>query len=243
MPPANSLDAVWAYLATSPLLHLTLTLLAYLAADWLFQRSGRKALLNPVLLSILMLVALLMATGIQYPTYFEGAQFIHFLLGPATVALAVPLYRHLNLIRRLWLPILVAIATGALVAASSAVLIAGWLGASRQTLMSLAPKSVTTPVAMGIAEKTGGLPSLTAVLVVLTGVLGAVIGPALLALVGVRDDRARGLALGVSSHGIGTARALQISSLAGAFAALAMGLMALTSSFILPVVLRWVMAS
>ncbi|WPL18923.1 Inner membrane protein YohK [Thiorhodovibrio winogradskyi] len=240
MPPANALDTLWVYLATSPLLHLTLTLLAYLAADWLFRRSGRKALLNPVLLSILMLVTLLMATGTQYPTYFEGAQFIHFLLGPATVALAVPLYRHLDLIRRLWLPILIAIAAGALVAAGSAMLIANWLGASRQTLMSLAPKSVTTPVAMGIAEKTGGLPSLTAVLVVLTGVLGAVIGPAVLALVRVRDDRARGLALGLSSHGIGTARALQISALAGAFAALAMGLMALTSSFILPFVLRLV---
>ncbi|MBK5967517.1 MULTISPECIES: LrgB family protein [Thiorhodovibrio] len=241
--PLGGLDALWVYLSTSPLLHLTLTLLVYLIADALFQRSGRKALLNPVLVSILTLVGLLMATGTDYHTYFDGAQFIHFLLGPATVALAVPLYRHLGLIRRLWLPILIAIAAGALVSATSAVLIADGLGASQQTLVSLAPKSVTTPVAMGIAEKVGGLPSLTAALVVLTGVLGAVIGPAVLSAVRVRDDRARGLAMGVSAHGIGTARALQISGEAGAFAALGMGLMALTSSVILPLVLRWVFSA
>ncbi|MBK1724438.1 LrgB family protein [Thiocystis violacea] len=240
MESDRALGDIWVYLSTSPLLHLTLTVLAYLAADWLFQRSGRKALLNPVLLAILMLVTLLTLTGTRYETYFAGAQFVHFMLGPATVALAIPLYRHLDLIRRLWLPILVSIVTGATVSATSAVLIAQWLGASRQTLISLAPKSVTAPVAMGITEKVGGLPSLTAALVVLTGVLGAVIGPAVLALVRVRDDRARGLALGVTSHGIGTARAFQISSLTGAFSALAMGLMALASAFVLPAVLRWV---
>lgn len=238
-----SLDAplirLWVYLATSPLLHLTLTLVVYLLADALFRRSGQCALLNPVLVSILVLVGLLLVTGTDYQTYFDGAQFIHFLLGPATVALAVPLYRQLERIRRLWRPILVAILLGALVSATSAVMIAAGLGATHQTLMSLAPKSVTTPVAMGIAEQLGGLPSLTAALVVLTGVLGAVIGPAVLTASGVRDDRARGLALGISAHGIGTARALQSSALAGAFAALAMGLMAVISSVLLPLVVRW----
>jgi len=235
-----ALGDIWVYLSTGPLLHLTLTLLAYLTADWVFRRSGRRALFNPVLLSILILVGILAATGTDYPTYFAGAQFVHFMLGPATVALAVPLYRHLGLIRRLWLPILVSILAGALVSATSAVMVAKWLGATEQTLISLAPKSVTAPVAMGIAEKVGGLPSLTAALVVLTGVLGAVIGVAVLAVVRVRDDRARGLALGVASHGIGTARAFQLGDLAGAFSALAMGLMALISAFVLPFLLRWV---
>lgn len=230
---------IWVYLSTSPLLHLTLTVLAYLAGDWIFRRSGRKALFNPVLLSILTLVTVLGVTGTDYQTYFAGAQFVHFMLGPATVALAVPLYRHLRLIRKLWFPILVSIVSGAVVSASSAVLIARWLGASEQTLISLAPKSVTAPVAMGIVEKVGGLPSLSAALVVLTGVLGAVIGVGVLALVRVRDDRARGLAFGVSAHGIGTARAFQISDLAGAFSALAMGLTALVSAFALPYLLRW----
>lgn len=231
---------IWVYLSASPLLHLTLTLLAYLAGRWIFLRSGQMALLNPVLLSILILVAILGVTGTDYQTYFAGAQFVHFMLGPATVALAIPLYRNLRLIRLLWFPILVSIAVGSAVSATSAVVIAKWLGASEQTLISLAPKSVTAPVAMGISEKVGGSPSLSAALVVLTGVLGAVIGVAVLAAVRVRDDRARGLALGVNSHGIGTARAFQLSDRAGAFSALAMGLMALFSAFFLPLALQWV---
>jgi predicted murein hydrolase (TIGR00659 family) len=234
-----TLGDIWVYLSAGPLLHLTLTVLVYLVADWVFRRSGQKAIFNPVLLSILVLVALLGITGTDYPTYFAGAQFVHFLLGPATVALAVPLYRHLSLIRRLWLPILASIAVGAFLSAASAVFVAHWLGASQQTLISLAPKSVTAPVAMGIAEKVGGLPSLTAALVVFTGVIGAVAGPAVLSLLRVQDDRARGLALGLSAHGIGTARAFQLSGLAGAFSALAMGLMALVSALILPFVLAW----
>jgi predicted murein hydrolase (TIGR00659 family) len=234
------LGDIWVYLSASPLLHLTLTLLAYLLGDWIFRRSGKKALFNPVLTSVLVLMAILFATGTDYQTYFAGAQFVHFMLGPATVALAVPLYRNLPLIRQLWLPILASIFIGALVSTTSAVVVAQWLGAPKQTLVSLAPKSVTAPVAMGISEKVGGLPSLTAALVVLTGVLGAVIGTAVLASVRVRDDRARGLALGVTSHGIGTARAFQISDLAGSFSALAMGLMALVSAFALPFALRWV---
>lgn len=231
---------IWVYLSASPLLHLTLTVGAYLLGDWLFQRCGRKAMFNPVLLAVIVLVLFLVATDTDYQTYFAGAQFVHFMLGPATVALAVPLYRNLALIRRLWAPILAAILTGALVSATSTVLVAHLLGASRQTLLSLAPESVTAPVAMGITEKVGGLPSLSAALVVLTGVLGAVIGTWVLALVRVRDDRARGIALGVSAHGIGTARAFQISDTAGAFSALAMGLMALSSAFALPFALHWV---
>lgn len=242
MGPELKLGDIWVYLSTSPLLHLTLTVLAYVIADWIFRRSGRKAFCNPVLLSILMLVTLLNITETDYPTYFEGAQFVHFMLGPATVALAIPLYRHLHLIRKLWLPILASLILGATLSVASAVLIGRELGASERILISLAPKSVTAPVAMGITEKVGGLPSLTAALVVLTGVLGAVIGPAVLALVRVRDERARGLALGLNSHGIGTARAFQMSDLAGAFAALAMGLMALTLAFVLPFVLRWAFA-
>jgi predicted murein hydrolase (TIGR00659 family) len=234
-----ALGDIWVYLSASPLLHLTLTLLAYVLGDWIFRRSGQKALFNPVLLSVLTLVAILWTTDTDYETYFEGAQFVHFMLGPATVALAVPLYRNLHLIRRLLLPILTCILTGAVVSTASVVYTAQWLGASKQTLISLAPKSVTAPVAMGIAEKVGGLPSLSAGLVVLTGVLGAVVGGAVLDAVGVRDDRARGLALGLSSHGIGTARAFQISDLAGAFSALAMGLMALVSAFLLPFALPW----
>lgn len=229
---------IWVYLAASPLLHLTLTVLAYLAGDWAYRRSGRKALFNPVLIAVLTLVGLLVATGIPYERYFEGAQFVHFLLGPATVALAIPLYRQFHRIRGSWLAIGVALVTGSAVAAVSAVGLGWALGASREALVSLAPKSVTTPVAMGIAEKLGGLPSLTAVLVILTGILGAVMGSGLLHALRVRDERAVGLAIGIASHGIGTARALQLGEVAGAFSALAMGLNALATSLLVPLLFR-----
>ncbi|KAA3630530.1 MAG: LrgB family protein [Proteobacteria bacterium] len=229
---------IWVYLTASPLLHLTLTVVAYAGADWLYRRSGRKALFNPVLIAVIVLVTLLTTTGIPYSRYFEGAQFVHFLLGPATVALAVPLFRQFHLIRRSWLAIAVAVLFGSSMAVVSAVGLGWVMGASREALISLAPKSVTTPVAMGIAEKLGGLPSLTAVLVILTGILGAVLGSALLRLVRIRDPRAVGLAIGVASHGIGTARALQLGELTGAFAAMAMGLNALATAVLVPLLFR-----
>jgi predicted murein hydrolase (TIGR00659 family) len=225
---------IWVYLATSPLLGLTVTLVAYVAGDWIYRRAGMHPLLNPVLLAVLALMALLLATGTPYTTYFEGAQFVHFLLGPATVALAVPLYFNLAKLRRMWLPLLGGLVAGSLTAAVSAVGIAWFFGGSKQTLLSLAPKSVTAPVAMGIAEKLGGLPSLTAILVISTGILGAVLGPVVLNGLRVRDQATRGFALGVTSHGIGTARAFQESEQAGAFSGLAMGLNALVTALLLP---------
>lgn len=228
------LTDIWVYLATTPLLGLTITLLAYIAGDWIYRRAGMQPLLNPVLIAVLALMAVLLATGTPYTTYFEGAQFVHFLLGPATVALAVPLYFNLAKLRRLWLPLLGGLLAGSLTAAVSAVGIAWLFGGSKQTLLSLAPKSVTAPVAMGIAEKLGGLPSLTAILVISTGILGAVLGPVVLDLLRVRDQATRGFALGVTSHGIGTARAFQESEQAGAFSGLAMGLNALVTALLLP---------
>ncbi|ADZ70030.1 LrgB family protein [Polymorphum gilvum] len=232
---------IWVYLSASPLLALTMTLAAYQVGLWIHQRAGRHPLANPVLIAVVVLVALLLGTGTDYATYFEGAQFVHFLLGPATVALALPLYRQIERVRRSLLAITVSLLTGSMVAAASAVGIGALLGASRETLASLAPKSVTAPVAMGISEQIGGLPSLTAVLVILTGILGAALGPLLLNLMGIRDMAARGLAIGTASHGIGTARALQVSDLAGAFAGLAMGLNALATAILLPLVWRLVL--
>ncbi len=232
----TNISAIWVYLATSPLLWLTVTLAAYLAGQWLFRRSGGRAWFNPVALAITLLVILLLATDTPYATYFNGAQFIHFLLGPATVALAIPLYLHWDQVRRLLVPILTGLLAGSLTAILSAVGVAWLLGGSPQTLLSLAPKSVTTPVAMGVAEKIGGLPSLTAVLVILTGVLGAVAAPALLSWLRIREEAVKGFAIGVAAHGIGTARAFQISTLAGAFAGLAIGLNALLTALLTPLI-------
>jgi predicted murein hydrolase (TIGR00659 family) len=231
-------NEIWVYLSATPLLHLALTLLAYLLGDWLYRRSNLHPLLHPVLLAVVMLVAVLSFSGTPYSTYFQGAQFVHFLLGPATVALALPLYFNLPKLRRMWLPLAVGLLAGAVTAALSAVGIAWLLDASRETLLALAPKSATAPVAMGITEKIGGPPSLTAILVVSTGILGAVIGPAVLNWFGVKDQAVRGFAIGTTSHGIGTARAFQESEEAGAFAGLAMGLNALVSSIILPPLLK-----
>jgi predicted murein hydrolase (TIGR00659 family) len=230
----GKLGEIWVYLAASPLLGLTVTLLAYQGAFWVYRRAGMNPLANPVALSVAMLVALLWFTDTPYATYFEGAQFVHFLLGPATVALAVPLYANLDTLRKNLVPLAGALAVGSIVAAVSAVGIGWLLGASRETLLSLAPKSVTAPIAMGIAEKLGGLPSLTGVLVVTTGILGAVLARGTLNLLRIEDHAVRGFSVGLAAHGIGTARAFQVSETMGAFAGLAMGLNGLATAFLFP---------
>ncbi|APZ51618.1 LrgB family protein [Salipiger abyssi] len=235
MDDLGNLQETWVYLSASPLFHLTLTLLAFQAASWLFEKGGHNPLLNPVLGAVVLVVAVLVVTGTDYATYFEGAQFVHFLLGPATVSLAVPLYRQWRLVRRSALAITVSLLCGSLTAILTALGVAWLAGGSAEVLASLAPKSVTAPVAMAIAEELGGVPSLTAVLVIVTGILGAMIGPMVLNIAGVRDWSARGLAIGTASHGIGTARALQVNETAGAFAGLAMGLNALATALLLPI--------
>jgi predicted murein hydrolase (TIGR00659 family) len=232
----DNLQDTWVYLSASPLFHLTLTLVAFQGANWVFERYNRNPLLNPVLGAVLLVVAVLLITGTDYGVYFEGAQFVHFLLGPATVALAVPLYRQWHSLRKSALAVTVSLLTGSLTAILSALAVVWVMGSSSEIMASIAPKSVTAPVAMAIAEQLGGLPSLTAVLVIVTGILGAMFGPFVLDLIGVRDWRARGLAIGTASHGIGTARALKVNETAGAFAGLAMGLNALATALLLPII-------
>ncbi len=231
----------WVYLSASPLLWLALTLVAYLFAFALYRRSGFNPLVNPVAIAIVVLVAILLGTRTSYATYFDGAQFVHFLLGPATVALAVPLYENWGKLKRYWVALSVALVVGVLVASGSAVLIAHALGASPRTLASLAPKSVTTPVAMGISEKLGGIPSLTAVCVVITGIVGSALARFVLNAMRIPSHAVRGFALGLSAHGQGVARAFQVSDEMGAFAGLAMGLAALTSALLLPYYGRWLL--
>ncbi|WP_306031099.1 LrgB family protein [Stappia sp. MMSF_3263] len=235
---STPLEQIWVYLSASPLAALTVTLVAYQAGFALYRRSGYHPLVNPVLIAVAIIAGLLVGGGIDYSVYFDGAQFVHFLLGPATVALAIPLYRQIERVRRSAMAIAVSLVAGSAFAAVSAVGIAGFLGASDATLASLAPKSATAPVAMGIATSLGGLPSLTAVLVILTGILGAALGPLVLDLVRVRDWRARGFAIGVAAHGIGTSRALLVNETAGAFSGLAMGLNAIATALLVPFLWR-----
>ena len=235
----RDLRDIWTYLSASPLLHLTLTLVAYQIGLAIYRRANLNPLLNPVLLSVIFIVTVLVTTGVRYETYFNGAQFVHFLLGPATVALAIPLYRQFERVRNSAIAVLASILVGSLTAMVSAVAVGWLLGGSRDSLISLAPKSVTAPVAMGITERLGGLPSLTAVLVILTGILGAMMGTHILNALGIKDWAARGLAMGTASHGIGTARALQVNEVAGAFSGLAMGINALATAVMLPLLWRW----
>jgi len=230
---------LWVYLSRSPLLWLTLTLLAYQAATAIHRRTGGHPLANPVLIAVAILVLLLSATGTDYQTYFSGAQFVHFLLGPATVALAIPLYTHFNRVKAMLVPIVAGLFAGSLAAIVSAVAVARWLGASLPTQLSLAPKSVTTPIAMGIAERIGGIPSLTAVVVVMTGVVGAVCARPVFAALKMHNPAIEGFAIGVAAHGIGTARAFQMSEQSGAFAALAMGLNGALTALLLPGIAAW----
>lgn len=234
----TDIGQLWVYLSATPLLWLFATLAAYVAADRLAVATGRHPIANPVLVAAIPLATLLWFTKTPYTTYFEGAQFVHFMLGPATVALAVPLAAEFKRVRRLAVPILLALIAGSLAAIFSAVGIAWLLGAPHEVLASLAPKSVTTPIAMGIAAIIGGLPSLTAPIVVVTGILTGVIALPLTRLLGVHDHAAHGFAAGLAGHGIGTARAFHDSRLAGTFAGLALALNGLLTAVLAPLVMK-----
>jgi predicted murein hydrolase (TIGR00659 family) len=232
---ADPFFELWVYLAATPLAGLTLTLLAYCTAYALYTRLQLHPLANPVLIAVALIVAVLGVTRTPYRTYFEGAQFVHFLLGPAVVGLAVPLAREWQNLRRLAVPIIAALTVGSVVASGSVVAIGWLLGASPATLLSLTPKSVTAPIAMGVAEQIGGIPALAAVFAVATGVIGASLGKYALDALGIRDLRARGFAMGLAAHGIGTARAFQVDRIAGTYAGLAFGLHGVLLAVLLPI--------
>lgn len=234
-----ALDQLWRWLTDVPLFWPGVTLCAFETACWIRTSCNGSQLANPVLLGTALLAVLLVSTGTPYQIYFDGARPIHLLLGPATVALAVPLYRNLGLIRDCAPAILSALVAGSAVAAGSAVGLAWLFGADRSFLLSIAPKSVSTPIAVGISEQIGGHPSLTAILVIATGVTGAMIGTKILDRLGIEDWRLRGVAVGVSAHGIGTAAILPQTETGGAFASLAMGLNGLLTALLLPIIVHW----
>lgn len=230
---------IWVYLSHTPLLWLTITLGVYYAADLVYKKANMLPILHPLVLAIAVIVPLLVITNTSYQIYFDGAQFIHFLLGPATVALAVPLYIYFGQVRRMALPLGIALVIGCVTGIVSAVGIGKALGLSDVVVRSLAPKSVTTPIAMGVAEQVGGLPTLTAVLVILTGIVGAVLGKAVLDTLCIREASARGFALGLASHGLGTARAFQMSEETGAFSGLGMGLNGALTAILVPLIMKY----
>lgn len=234
----SSLFEVWVYLSQTPLLWLTTTLVAYIVADSISKKLDRHPLANPVIIAAGVLIIILKISDTTFQTYFEGAQFVHFLLGPATVALAVPLFKNLPKVTSRLIPVLAALIAGSITAILSALAIGWALNLPSDILLSLAPKSVTTPIAMGISEQLGGIPTLTAVLVIATGITGAVMVTPLMNVLKIQDYAARGFAVGIASHGIGTARAFQINPLAGTFAGIAMALNGALTALLVPLLVK-----
>ena len=205
----------------------------YLAAVWLFKKT-RFSLLHPVLTSILVIIAVLSILDVEYSAFREGSQIIDFMLGPSVVALGSQLYEEVRLIKRNSLSILTAITVGSIVGIVSVSLVAKWLGADEVLITSLQPKSVTTPIAIELAQRFGGFQPATAIVVVLTGVFGAVVGPFILDKAGISSKIARGLAMGSAAHGVGTARAIELGAVEGAISGLSIGLMGLATAIFMP---------
>ena len=234
---------LWIYLSSAPLFGLTATLAVYLLAQAFAARLRQAPWANPVLWSVVVLGIGLLVSRVPYESYFAGAQFIHFLLGPAVVALGLPLWERRAELSTTWGRLALAGLAGGGTAAISAVVLGWALGLPDDVVRSLTPKSITAPVAMGVAEKIGGVPALSAVFAVLTGLIGALSGKYLFAWIGIGTDRlgwmSRGFALGTASHGIGASRALSVQADAGAYAGLALGLQVLLGALLIPLVARW----
>lgn len=223
------------------LFSLILTLGMYLFALRISDKGNKHPLLSPALIGILGVMVVILFMGIPYQEYFQGARPIHFMLGPATVSFALPLYAQLDRLKKLMVPLVIALVIGSLIGILSAVMIGKVFDLPQEVLISLSPKSVTTPIAMGIAEKIGGTASLATVFVMITGLFGAAVATVVLNMVKVHDPAVRGFALGLSAHGLGTARAFQVNQVAGAFAGLAMALNGLMTAILIPLLLSFVL--
>lgn len=230
----NTIEGLWAHLSGGALLWLTLTLVVYTIADRLSLLARRNPLANPVLHSVWVIGVILVASGTPYETFFDGAYFIHFLLGPATVALALPLYENRRVVLRSLVPIVAALIVGSSATIGSVLVCAALFDLPATITISSLPKSATSGVAMGISQSVGGDASLTAIIVVATGIAGAVMATPLLNVLRITDRRARGFAVGLAAHGVGTARAFQVHPLTGTFAGVGMSLNGLLTAVLVP---------
>jgi predicted murein hydrolase (TIGR00659 family) len=237
-PDLPNIHEIWVYLSGSPLLALILTLAAYQIGVMIYERTQLNPLANPVLIAVTLIALALAALDMPYATYFEGAQFVHFLLGTATVSLAVPIYKGLPSLRNRMLPLMAALVGGGVTSIVCAVVLARLLGADETVIGGMYAKSMTAPIAMGVAERIGASPTLTAVFTVTTGILGAALGRYVLDALRQREWWLRGFAIGVAAHGLGTSRAFSVNPEAGAYASLAMGLHGVIGAIAIP----WVIA-
>lgn len=225
------------FILQHPLFGLVITLVSFRLGQIAYDRSGKKTYCQPVVVGMALVILVLLVFNIPYSQYFESAKPLHLLLGPVTIALAIPLYQNLKRIRALLLPIVLTVFIASTITVGLAVIILCVFGASEISLLSMSTKSITTPIAMIVSEEIGGLASLSATFVMTTGVLGAVLGPPILDRLGIKDDGVKGFALGLTAHAVGTARALEISEECGAFSALAMGLTGIFTAIFLPLII------
>jgi predicted murein hydrolase (TIGR00659 family) len=234
----DKLYSIWVYLQAEPLFWLTLTIGAYLVGDYFYRKSKLFPLINPVVIAIIIVSLVLLGLDVSYERYFDGAKFIHFMLGPATVALAIPIYKQFRFIQKEALSIFVSLLVGSLFAIISTFTLCKIFEINDQLLFSMLPRSATAPIAMGVSDLIGGIPSVTAIITLLTGIMGASLGTFALDLLKLKDMSARGFGLGLAAHGLGTARAMSRNERAGVFAAVALGLNGIATAILVPLFLK-----
>lgn len=222
-------------LVHSEIFDLTLVVGTYIAATILYKKT-HLSILHPLLTSIFVIIVILEFLDIEYASFQQGSHLIHFMLGPSVVALGYVLFEQMKYLKGNVVSILTSVFVGAIVGIISVIVIGKLMGADQSLIATLQPKSVTTPIAMGISEKNGGIPSLTAVIVVAVGIFGSIVGPVVMKVLGIESRIAKGLALGASSHGVGTAAAIQLGAVEGALSGLAIGLMGIMTAILVPVI-------
>lgn len=222
-------------LVHSEVFDLALVVGTYIAATILYKKT-HLSVLHPLLTSIFVIIVILEFLDIEYASFQQGSHLIHFMLGPSVVALGYVLFEQMKYLKGNVVSILTSVFVGAIVGIISVIVIGKLMDADQSLIATLQPKSVTTPIAMGISEKNGGIPSLTAVIVVAVGIFGSIVGPAVMKVLGIESRIAKGLALGASSHGVGTAAAIQLGAVEGALSGLAIGLMGIMTAILVPVI-------
>ncbi len=232
-------EALYEYITNTPLLWLILTLGAYKIGIIIYEKFNKHTLLQPIIIAYAIIMSTLIISGKSYEEYFKGVEIIHFFLGPATVALALPLYNNLKHIKSLFIPIVLTL----FIAGSFSIVIAlgllYLLDANMATILSMATKSITAPIAIITSEQIGAIPSLAVGFVIITGIIGALLGNLIFKIINIKHDTSKGFALGLISHGIGTARAVEMGEKAAAFSALAMGLCGIFTAILLPLVIQF----
>ena len=234
-----NIDALIDYISNSTLIWLILTLGSFKLGIIIYEKFNKHTLLQPIIISYIIIMSVLFITGVSYEEYFKGVEIIHFFLGPATVALALPLYNNLKYIKSLFLPIMITLIVAGVFSILIAVLLLWALDANMPTILSMTTKSITAPIAIITSEQIGAIPSLAVGFVIITGIIGALLGTFIFKVIKIKHDTSKGFALGVVSHGIGTARAIEISQKAAAFSALAMGLSGIFTAVFLPLIIQF----